>query len=226
MDSAYYHLTHCRAEINTREEFTTFDNIKPVDSQSKVVKGNKQTLAATLGINAGISGLQLTALGSIFGSKAKEPPSTEEIKVFNPSIRQRDRDGVCWWTFIIDDPYQQQQKLDMQELSTLPYVSCTFMGSSDDEPPPPAPNLFDVEIMSCWSSIPLKNNPQMKPPSPYSNLCQIMQLDLPSQLSRDSYYKAVAKATPSSAMAFDVKRPSPHKFTPHINFTSSEGVAM
>jgi len=113
------------------------------------------------------------------------------------------------------------------------------VGSSDGAPPPPAPDLFGVEVMSCWSLIPSNRNPlsllaswlalgssEVKPPTPYSNLCQIMLLDLPSQLPEESYYQAVAKATPSSWMAFDVKRLSPYKFTCYINLSSSEGNTM
>jgi tetratricopeptide (TPR) repeat protein len=243
VDSAYYHLAHFRAEINTREELTKFKNIKPastraVDSETRVIEENKQTLAATLGSTFGISGLKPTGLFSISGTKTKESSSTKELKVFNSRIIQKNHDGAVWWEFIVDDPYQQQQGLNMQGLGTLPCVSCTFVESSDDAPPPPAPDLFGVEVMSCWSLIPSKSNPlsllaswlalgssEVKPPTPYSNLCQIMLLDLPSQLSTNSYYKAVAKATPSSWMAFDVKRPSPHKFTSYINFSSSEGGA-
>ena len=243
VDSACYHLAHFRAEINTTEEFTRFDNIKPastraVDSESKVVEGNKQIDSATLGIKAGTSSLMPTASGSISGTIAKESSLTKELKVFNSRIIQEHHDGAISWEFIVDDPYQQQRGLDMQELGTLPYVSCTFMGSSDDAPPPPAPELFGVEVMSCWSWIPLKRKPlslfsswlalggsEMKPPILFSNFCQIMLLDLPSQLPEESYYKAVAKATPSSWMAFDVKRPSPYKFTPLIKLSNSEGGA-
>ncbi|KIK04994.1 hypothetical protein K443DRAFT_91988 [Laccaria amethystina LaAM-08-1] len=243
VESAYYHLAHFRAEINTREKFTKFKNIKPastraVDSESKVVEGNKHTLVATLGSTFGISSLKPTALFSISGTKGKESSSTKELKVFNSRIIQKDYNGATWWEFTVDDPNQQQQGLDLEELGTLPCVSCTFVGSSDGTPPPSAPDLFGVEVMSCWSLISLKSNPhsllaswlalrspEVKPPTPYSNLCQIMLLDLPSQLPEDSYYKAVAKATPSSSTVFDVEHPSPYKFTPLINFSRSEGGA-
>ena len=243
MESAYYHLAHFRTEINTREKITKFKNIKPpstraVDSESKVVEGNKQTLATTLGSTFGISSLKPTALFSISGTKGKESSSTKELKVFNSRIIQKDYNGATWWEFIVDDPNQQQQGLDLQELGTLPSVICTFMGSSDCAPPPPAPDLFGVEVMSCWSLISLKSGPhsflaswlalgssEVKPPTPYSNLCQILLLDLPSQLSEDSYYKAVARATPSSSTVFVVEHPSPYKFTPLINFSRLEGGA-
>ena len=201
-----------------------------------MIEGNKQTLAATLGSTFGINSLKPTTLFSISGTGTKELSSTKEVKVFNSKITQKDYNGAIWWEFIVDDPNQQQQGLDLQELGTLPYVCCTFVGSSDDVPPPAAPDLFGVEIMSCWSLIPSKSNPisllaswlafgnsEVKPPTPYSNLCQIMLLDLPSQLPEDSYYKAVAKATPSSWMALDVKRQSPYKFTCYINLSSLEG---
>ena len=238
MDPAYYHLAHLRAEINTREEFTIFDNIKPastcaVDPQSKVVEGSQQTHAGTLGSTVGIP----TSLFSIFGTIAKESSTTKELKVLNSRIIQEDHDGAISWEFTVDDPYQQEKGLDLKELGTLPSVSCTFIGSSNDEPPPPAPDLFGVEVMSCWSLISSKKKPatlfaslfsfgssEVKPLT-YSNLCQVMMLNLPSQLSNDSYYKAIAKATPSSAMPFEVKRKSSHKFDPYINFSSSEGGA-
>ena len=159
VDSTFYHLTHFRAEINTREELTKFKNIKPastraVDSETKVIEENKQTLAATLGSTLGISSLKPTGLFSISGTKTKESSSTKELKVFNSRIIQKNYNGAIWWEFLVDDPNQQQQGLDLQELGTLPCVSCTFVGSSDDASPPSAADLFGVEVMSCWSLIP------------------------------------------------------------------------
>ena len=194
-----------RAEINTREKLTTFDNIIPasthaVDPESKVIEQNKQRHSITFGSTLGIGGLKPSLL-SIFGAKRKESPST---KVFNSRIIQKDHNGAIWWDFRVDDPYKRQHGLDMQELGTLP--SCTFEGSSA-APPPPAPALFGIEVMSCWSLIPSESSPllwpafgssEVKPPTPYSNLCQIMLLDLPSQLSKDFYYKVVAEVPPLS----------------------------
>ena len=240
MNYTYYQLSHFRAEINTRQELTEFDHIKPsstraVDSEAKVIEGNKQTLSAVLGTTFGISGLKPTALFSLSGSKTKELFLSKEVKIFNSRIIQEDHDGAVSWDFIVDDPYQQERGSELCE--SLPCVSSTFLESSDDAPPPPAPEIFDIKITSCWSLIPSNRNPlswltawlpptslEVMAPTPYSNICQILLLDLPSQLSKDSYYKAVAKVTPSSWRALDVKRPSPHQFTPLINFCNSTDV--
>jgi len=232
MESAYYQLAHFRAEINTREKLTKFKKIKPAstrafDSKSKVVEGNKQTLAATAAFTGGINGLKPTALGSISGTGAKESSSTKEVQVFNSGIIWKAYNGAISWDFTVDDPNQQQHGVVLHELGTLPCVSCIFVGSSDDVPPPPAPDLFGIEVMSCWSLIPSKSI-SVKPPTPYSNLCQIMKLDLPSQLLKSSYYNAVAKTTPDGSFrkAFDVKRPSSHRFAPSIEFPDPEEGAM
>ena len=240
MDSTYYHLTHFKAEINTKEELTEFDHIKPsstraVDSETKVIEGNKQTLAAILSTTLGISAIKPTALFSLSGSKTKESSLSKEVKIFNSRIIQGDRDGAVWWDFIVDDPYQQERGSELCD--SLPCVSSTFLESSDDAPPPPAPDLFGIKITSFWSLIPSHSNPlslltawlpttstEVMAPTPYSNLCQTLLLELPSQLSKDSYYKAITKVTPSSWMDFDVKRPSPHQFTPLINFSNSTEV--
>ena len=240
MDSTYYQLSHFRAEINTRQELTEFDHIKPsstraVDSETKVIEGSKKTLAAVMSTTFGISGLKPTALFSLSGSKAKESSLSKEVKIFNSRIIQGDHDGAVWWDFIVDDPDPQERGSELCD--SLPCVSSTFLESSDDAPPPPAPDLFGIKITSCWSLIPSHSNPlslltawlpptssEVMAPTPYSNLCQTLLLDLPSQLSKDSYFKAVAKVTPSSWMALDVKRPSPHQFTPLINFSNSAEV--
>ena len=236
MDSTYYQLSHFRAEINTRQELTEFDHIKPsstrrVDPETKVIEGNKQTLAAILSTTFGISGLKPTALFSLSGSKMKESSLSKEVKIFNSRIIQGDHDGTVWWDFIVDDPYQQERGSELRD--SLPCVSSTFLESSDDAPPPSAPDLFGVKITSCWSLIPSNSNPlslltawlpptssEMMAPTPYSNLCQTILLDLPSQLPKDSYYKAVATVMPSSWMALKVKHPSPLQFTPLINFSN------
>ena len=120
----------------------------------------------------------------------------------------------------------------LMELGTLPCVSCIFLGSSDNAPPPPAPDLFGVEVTSCWSLIPSKStsltSQLVKPPTPYSNVCQVMKLDLPSQLLGKSDYHAVGKTTFDAKWKKipEVTRPSPHKFTPSIRFPDlEEGVA-
>ena len=218
------------------EEFTTFDDIKPastcaVDPERKVVEGNKQTYGATGGVTGGMGSHLPTISGSISGTGAKESSSTMEFKVYNPKITHSNCNGVIWWSFIVDDPNHQQSGLDLKELGKLPSVSCLFMGSSDDAPLPPAPDLFCVEVMSCWSLIPSKSNllssytPLLvKPPASFSNLCQIMKLHLPSKLSKPSFYKAIAKATPDAMLkkAFEEKRPSSHRFIPSIKFSNSE----
>ena len=220
-----------------------FDNIKPAstrkaDPESKVVEGNKQTYAGTLGSTGGVSGAKPTGLFSVSGTMAKESSSTKECKVLHERIIQESYDGVISWEYTVDDSHQQEKGLDLKELGTLPCVSCEFEGSSDDAPPPPAPDLFGVQVMSCWSLISMKRKPhtffgslfsfgssQMKPPT-FSNLCQFMLLDLPSQLSKDSYYKAVGKATPASAMPFHVIHSSRHEFDHYINFSSPRGGAI
>jgi len=240
VDSTYYQLTHFRAEINTKHELTEFDHIKPssthaVDSETKVIERNKQTLAAILSTTLGVSGLKPTALFSLSGSKTKESSLSREVKIFNSRIIQEDRDGAVWWDFIVDDPYQQERGSELHD--SLPCVSSTFLESSDDALPPSAPDLFGIKITSCWSLIPCNSNPlslltawlpstssEMMAPTPYSNLCQTILLDLPSQLPKDSHYKAVAKVTPSSWMALDVKRDSIYQFTPVINFSNSPEV--
>ena len=229
MDSAYYHLSHFRAEINTREEFITFDNIKPTstpEAERKVVEGNKESHSDDFRGMIGINGPNPTASVSISRTNAKELSSTQESKVLSSKIIQKHHDEAIWWEFNVNDRYQRQHGFDIQKSDNLPCVSCTFEGRSD------VPDLFSVEVMSCWSLIPLECNhisllwpalgsSEVKPPTPYSNLCQIMLLDLPSQLSKNSHGKAVAEATPFSWMAFDVKCPSPYKFTSYIKFSSS-----
>jgi len=230
--SAYYHLAHFKAEINTREKLTKFKDVRPpstraVDSKRKLVEGNKETLAATAAFTGGINGLKPTALGSISGTGAKESSSTKEVQAFDSAIIWKPYKGAISWNFTVDDPNQQQHGVVLHELGTLPSMSCMFMGNSDDAPPPPAPDLFGVEVMSFWSLFASKSI-SVKLPTPYSNLCQIMKLDLPSQLSKSSYYNAVAKTTPGGSFrkAFDVKRPSSHKFAPSLEFPDPEEGAM
>ena len=235
MDSAYYHLSHFRAEMNTREEFTTIDNIKPASTpepERKVVEGDKEIHSNAYGATGGIAGYNPSASVSVSRTDTKESSSAQESKVLSLKIMQKNHDGAFWWEFNVNDHYQRQQGVDMQE-SNLPCVSCTFEARSDALSSL-APDLFSVEVMSCWSLIPLEGNhipllwpalgsSEVKPPTPYSNLCQIMLLDLPSQLSKNSHGRAVAEAKPFSWMAFDVKCPSPCKFTSDINFSSSKG---
>ncbi|KIK05360.1 hypothetical protein K443DRAFT_641099 [Laccaria amethystina LaAM-08-1] len=233
----YYHLACFKVEINTREILTKFQDIKPAftragDSESKVVEGNKQTLAGNIGSTFGMNGLKPTVIASISGTKGKESSSTKEVKVYDSGIIRKTYKGTISWNFTVDDSNQQQHGLDLHDLGSLPCASCIFVGSSDDAPPPPAPDLYGVEVMSCWSLIPSKSTSVkfqlVKPPTPYSNVCQIMKLDLPSQLSKPSHYIAVGKAEYIQGIKKvpDVIRQSQHKFTSYPEFLKSEEGAM
>ena len=96
----------------------------------------------------GIFGIT-TATGTLVGSQTNETSSSAEVKKFTSRITQFDRRGVVLWGFSIDDPYERERGVGLNE-DTLPSVEFEFLG---DGAPPPPPELFRVEVTSCWSLI-------------------------------------------------------------------------
>ena len=103
-----------------------------------------------------------------------------------------------------------------------------FHGTSDDEPSPlrPPPNHFYIVIKSNWSLIsPRANYPinlgwpffMRRLPAPeafrYPTLCQYIKLEVPSELSQDTFHKSAAKVNQSICQII-IERKASCKVTP------------
>jgi len=142
----------------------------------------------------GIFGVVPAISGTHTTTRASETSSSSQRKQFTSRITERGKHGVAWWGFNIDDPLAREGGIKMHD-GTLPSVEFEFVGNTK-APPPPFPKFVHVEIASYWSiqshchdvswlETILKSAPNS---GMYSNLCQVVVLKIPLQLSKRSIY--------------------------------------
>jgi hypothetical protein len=164
--------------INTRRELTEVNVKKPFatraeDGETKEINGSKKTLAATIGGSvAGIFGIT-TAAGKLTATRAKETSWSAEVRKFNSRITQFDSRGVVLWGFSVDDPYERERGIRLDD-DSLPSAELEFFGDGD---PPPPPEFLHIEVTSCWS---LKSGGRHRGPSRTIINCTIVLPPVPS----------------------------------------------
>ena len=129
------------------------------------------------------------------GHLGTESSSYLEMRSYGSQITQGNSDGVVWWGFNIDNPYEQEAGKELF-LDTLPSAEFEFFGKNAS-----LPARVHIEVTSCWSLISSTENRQSwlqalvrlaKPKGvSYSNLCQIVRLEIPSTLLEDCEYKSL-----------------------------------
>ena len=106
---------------------------------------------------------------------------------------------------------------------------------SDDEPPPLPPNHFDIVITSYWSLISPPANysvnlgwPFFKARSAseapqFSTLCQLIELQVPSDLSQDTFHISTAEVNQSGTLnEITINREGSCKVTPFVLLLDEE----
>jgi hypothetical protein len=193
-----------------------------LDKETKDTSGRKVTLTAAMaGAIGGVFGVTTATLTGTT-SRAGEASSSSEQKRFTSRITQQGMRGVVRWGFNIDDPYEREGGIDMSD-ANLPSVKFEFFGTSNDPPSPP--NHINVEVASYWSIITSSGhdlswlNKLLSTASKtgsYSNLCQMVALKVPSNLSKRCHYMAVLHV--NSGYRLEVTLPSSVEVTPAIRF--------
>ena len=183
--------------IDTNEELTRVDAIKPSRTAAIGVESTEVTTrqsSSALGVS-GSGGFGSPSIKATFsGHLGAESLSYLEMRNYGSWITQGDSYGVVWWGFNIDDPHAQEAGIEL--LDTLPSAEFEFLGKNAS-----LPAWVHVEVSSCWSLISSTENRQSwllaliglaKPKGlSYSNLCQIIQLEMPSTLLEDCKYMSL-----------------------------------
>jgi len=203
MSTSGYEQIYARVVIDAKEEITRFNAIKPsqtpaLDPESTEVTTRQSSSALSFLGSAGFGSPSINA--KFAGQLGAESLSHLETRNYGSRITQGDRDGVVWWGFNIDDPNEREAG---KELDTLPSVEFEFLGKNASLPP-----RLHVEVASCWSSISSSENRQAwlqtwiglakSKGLLYSNLCQIVHLEIPSMLFEDCEYKSLTDVRQSS----------------------------
>ena len=202
MSTAGYEQIYARVVIDAKEKLTRVNAIKPSRTPAISPESTEVTTQQSSSV--------LSILGSVkFGSpslKAKfaghlgaESSSYLEMRNYGSRITQGDRNGVVWWGFNIDDPNEREAG---KELDILPSVEFEFLGENAS-----LPAQLHAEVASVWSLIPSNKNKKLKLQDwigmakqkclSYSNLCQMVQLEISSTLLKNCDYKSLTVMMPS-----------------------------
>ena len=198
-----YKQIYARVLIDAKESLTRVNGIKPSRTPAR---GCESTEVTTRQSSSALGFLGSVGLGSspvnarFSGHLGADSSSFLEMRNYGSRITQGDRDGVVWWGFHIDDPYEQEDGKEL--LDTLPSMELEFYGENAS-----LPARLHVEVASVWSLIPSIKNKKFQKPEwirfgkpaglPYSNLCQIVQLEIPSMLLENCEYKSLTEMKPS-----------------------------
>ena len=191
-------------EIDTKEELTRVDAIEPSRTPARGLETTEvatQQSRSALGFSGSAGPFSSPSTGATFsGHLGAESSSYLETRNYGSRITQGDSYGVVWWGFNVDDPHEQEAGKEL--LDTLPTAEFEFLGKNAS-----LPARVHVEVSSCWSLISSIENRQSwlqalvglaKPKGlSYSNLCQIVRLEIPSMLLEKCEYMSLTHVTQS-----------------------------
>jgi hypothetical protein len=134
-------------------------------------------------VKAGLSFIPfggLKAEGSL-GHTGEHSTSNETIR-FNSRIIQQEDEGVFWWRFYVDDEHEKDIGIELGE-DSLPSADMYVLPSAS--PPTQPLDKLTVEIISFWSLLGKESGGWLSytrgktlPPG-FSNICQVISIDLP-----------------------------------------------
>jgi hypothetical protein len=120
---------------------------------------------------------------------------------FNSRIIQQQHKGVFWWSFHVDDEHEAECGVQLAE-DSLPSAKMSVLPSDSPQLTQPLDKL-SVEILSFWSLLGkggrgwLSYTPGNTLPPGYSNLCQVISIDLPP--SNGSYVSKLQVRAPENS---------------------------
>ncbi|RXW21090.1 hypothetical protein EST38_g4774 [Candolleomyces aberdarensis] len=182
-----YSQSHLKVLIDSYSPRWRLSKHKPkstraAESQFKRIVANKTTWQQALKVGLSLIpfGAPVKAEGSI--SRTKEHSTSNEAVRFSSRIIQRQNLGVFWWSFQVDDEYETDCGIELGE-DNLPSAEMSVLPSANS-PNQPLDELT-VEITSFWSLLRKKSGgwfsyaPGESLPPGFSNLCQVISIDLP-----------------------------------------------
>ena len=190
--------------IDTKKELTSVDSIKPcrtpaIGPESTEVTTRQSSSALGFSGSAGLGSPSIKAMFS--GHLGTKSLSHLETRNYGSRITQGDSDGIVWWRFNIDDPNEREAGKELF-LDTLPSAEIEFLGENAS-----LPARVHVQVTSCWSLISSTENRQSwlqaliglakRKGLSYSNLCQMVQLEIPSTLLKTCRYMSHTDVTQS-----------------------------
>jgi len=177
--------THKTTKITVKRPLATCAE----DHMKKLTSTGKQGWTATV---TSMVKMPLPTLNITAGA-SRVTETLSEKTMLTSRITQNDVHGVVWWGFSVDDPNERRSGIELGPCK-LPSVDFEFL--ADKTPPSPPPNIH-IEVAAYWSWWSLPNRKwsgsKTQEQPPYHNLCQLVVLEMPSDLSASSDYMAELK---------------------------------
>ncbi len=178
--------------IDAKEKYAHITQIRPVSTskynpESKVSSGSKKAWSILGSATLSFPKPQGTIGAS--GSQTGEKSTAIEKTSLVSRIIQRDIGPTISWSFHIADPFDQDTGLTLSS-EKLPRAHFEFRAKN----PAPPPKYLTLEISTYWSLLSAHATSSAwlsseDTPS-FSNLCQVVTLDLPSDLQGFHKYNA------------------------------------
>ena len=188
---AYGHF-HLYVAIDPRDETAWIDGIRPHHTQmydrevsSPPKRESSSALAVIIKI---IHWLRFGASADRTGGQAAITTEATVSRITEAAITSK-----AEWAFHITDPLGSGIALSPDQ---LPSAVFDFIGKTDIPAPPPT--HVDVEILSFWS---LRNLDGTYGRPAYSNICQIVNLEVPSNLRGSQVFDATLELWPKQILS-------------------------
>ncbi|KAJ7573947.1 hypothetical protein C8J56DRAFT_902816 [Mycena floridula] len=197
-------------------------------SESKKMTTSQETgrIAQITGAFKGILAVPTMELSGSASVSTKGTLTSESMKRTS-CIIQKDFCGRIWWSFAVDDEYEQQHGLDIPQ-ENLPCVDFRLC----PDLPATLSDTIQVEVASYWKlPSPTRSWSVFKPELPelsFQNLCLVVAMQLPSNLKRSLGCHATLQKIPGRPEKLISYRVSPELSATarmqHIQLTESFGV--
>jgi len=188
---AYGHF-HLYVATDAHEETVLIDGLRPSHTQmyDKEVSSPSKRESSLALMNAKLN--HWLGFGAGADRTRGQAASTEATV---SRITEAAMSSKAEWAFHITDPLGSGIALSPDQ---LPSAVFNFIGKTDIPAPPPT--HVDVEILSFWSARNLDGS-YGRPA--YSNICQIVNLEIPSNLRGSQVYDATLELWPKQSLSAD-----------------------
>ncbi|KAJ2932722.1 hypothetical protein H1R20_g4376, partial [Candolleomyces eurysporus] len=153
-----------------------------------------------------------------------EDSTSDESIRFKSRIIQQEDQGVFWWTFHVDDEHAKELGIELGE-DHLPSAEMSVLQASAGTPNQSLDRM-SVEIASFWSLLGKGNgkwisySQQDPPPTWYSNICQVVSIDLPPGDAKHAAELHVQPDTPTQQISIPLP---PSSITPEMAVMTNGG---
>jgi len=179
--------------IESHDETVSIDGLRPSHSQICYKEVSSPSIRESSSASAVIARIIHRLRFGAGANRTGGQAATGSTDATVSKITQMAMHSKAEWAFYITDPLGSGMALSPDQ---LPRASFNSVGKIDISAPPPT--HMDVEILSFWG---IRDDPFRNMGKPtYSNICQIVDLEVPSNLRGSQVYNPQTSAYQESLM--------------------------